>query len=255
MSLNNLSKTILLIFVCSFTFSFELCPPKVGNFFAGCEEDGCEILRYPKAVKSVRIYDRPDLSSKVVDRLERCEKFHGFKKMLLTKKIGFGTLKVDKFMDQRLNGSKGKSFKAIQATGNGFYKVCVDNKIYEVDVAEISTEQKVRNELWIEIKTPRGITGYARGNRPFYMGQLNFDSTLLCPKERHTEIGVKVSEVELTNLEKRNQAIFKKVSPSRWDGEYFHIEQKQCYKVFRKGASLFQQKEACTNNMKKLIKN
>jgi len=244
---------LVLIFLSPFANAQE-CAPKVGDFFEGCEKDGCEILRYRKAVKSIRIYEKPSLSSKVIDRLERCEKFHSFKKMLLTKKAGFGTLKVNKFMDQRLNGSKGKKFKAIQATGNGFYKVCVEGKSYEVDVAEISTDQKIRNELWIKIKTPRGIEGFARGNRPFYMGQLNFDSTLLCPKERNTKIGQKVTEIELTNLERRKQAIFLKKSPSGWDGEYYLIEEEKCFGVYRKGASIYQKKKTCSKNILKKIK-
>jgi hypothetical protein len=157
-------------------------------------------------------------------------------------------------MDQRLNGSKGKKFKAIQATGNGFYKVCVAGKSYEVDVAEISTDQKIRNELWIKIKTPRGIEGFARGNRPFYMGQLNFDSTLLCPKERNTKIGQKVTEIELTNLERRKQAIFLKKSPSGWDGEYYLIEEEKCFAVYRKGASIYQKKKTCSKSILKKIK-
>lgn len=238
-----------------FSFKTMACSPKVGDFFEGCEGEGCHILRYSKAVKSIRIYERADLSSKVVDKLQRCEKFSSFKPMLLTKQVGFGKLKVDTFMDRSLNGSKGKKFEVIQELGEGFFKVCIDGKIHEVDVAEISTDKKVKNESWIKIKTPRGIEGYARGNRPFYMGVFNYDTTLLCPEDRRSKKGhIKVSEVELTNLEKRNQAIFLKDTPSRWDGQYYHIEKKTCFSVFRKGAYIFQKKITCSPELKELIK-
>lgn len=242
-------KYLLILFIYLSNISFA-CSPKVGDFFEGCEGEGCHILRYRKAVKSIRIYEKPNLSSPVVDKLARCEKFASFKPMLLTNQVGYGHLKVDTFMDRSLNGSKGKKFEVIQELGEGFFKVCIEGKIHEVDIAEISTDKKVKNESWIKIKTPRGKVGYARGNRPFYMGVFNYDSTLLCPEDRKSKAGnIKVSEVELTNLEKRNQGIFLKKTPSRWDGEYYHIEKKTCYKVFRKGANIYQKKSQCSKKI------
>lgn len=243
--------SVFILFLSSYSIFAKDCAPKAGDFFVGCEGEGCKILRYKKAVKGIRIYEKPDLSSKEVDRLARCEKFHSFTPMLLTKRVGHGTLKVDKFMDPTLKEKPGKKFKYIQELGEDFFKVCIDNKVYEVDLSEVSTDLKNKNESWIKIKTPRGIEGYARGNRPFYMGVYNFDTTLLCPEDRVSKSGeIRVSEVELTNLEKRSQAIFLKDSPSRWTGEYYHLEDKKCFSVIRKGAFLYKKnKKKCSKKL------
>lgn len=200
-------KVILLMFVLWISFLSEakewVCTKyqKIPIIMQGCEGEMCGRLMYNKVVRSTSIYEKPSLNSKVIDRLEKCERIRDFKPYLVIKKLGNAeVLHTDNEL-QLLGVKIGDKIPFIRLMDEddviGELLACIQNKetfVYDVMIAESDEEayapfsivkvltQNVAEE-WIQLKTPRNKIGYTLDNG-FYDGFYTYDDADLCPGDK-----------------------------------------------------------------------
>ena len=145
-------------------------------FIEGCESEGCQnyTIAYPKAIKAVDIYSQPSLSSKIVDKLNKCESISNFHFFVSVQE--FGKAKFTNLVDGlKLPGNLklGDIFSVEMYVGEGMYLGLTGNTEFNFssggvgDVVEVLKQAKT--EGWAQLTTPRGITGYVPRNADFYL--------------------------------------------------------------------------------------
>lgn len=162
------------------------CKVKAGDLIDYCNGEVCGYLAYPKAIRDVKLYAKPDLKSEIVGEIKRCDVIKNFKHQSVLKKFG----EVEVLND--IPGWKLKKGDLIKFawTQEGDYFGCVNNRpvvFYasppgHPDPSCFLDKTSSQAEDWVSHTASNGKTGFSKvESDSFYVGYSGSDER--CPED------------------------------------------------------------------------
>lgn len=165
----------------------SLCQIKPGDVIDYCNGEVCGYLAYPKAIRGVKLYEKPDLKSKIIGEIKRCDVIKNFKHHSVFRESGEAEALAD---IPGWNLKKGNLVK-FYFSQEGDYFGCVDNKpvvFYASppkykDPSCFTHRSSSKLENWVQHTASNGVSGFSKvESDSFYVGYSGSDER--CPEDQ-----------------------------------------------------------------------
>ena len=156
---------------------------KLPAFIEGCEGEMCDVIVEKYGAKVVvKLYEKPETNSKIIDKIGRCEKFKNAVQLLKIEKLNPGKVIAQGELFAEKNVKIGDVVQITHYTGEGSWAVCLGDKTYpfiypqekNLPANPDATFQFIEKEIhrpkeWTRVTTLRGKTGYTQ--KKFWIGK------------------------------------------------------------------------------------
>jgi hypothetical protein len=153
----------------------------------GCEGEGCGILEYDKAIKTVKLYKKPSFQAPVAGELKECEVIPSFEPYIVVRKWGAAEVTSVAEEDAALKIQAGDTIALKSYSGEGYYWACINKTEFKVGtpgssnpVTVVEVISKPVVETWIKV----GAQRYAPRSEEFFIHHYNNYDNLKCPEDR-----------------------------------------------------------------------
>jgi len=166
----------------------------------GCEGEACDFYHYERALSDIQLFSKPDLKSKQIGIIKKCEKLNGLKVYMVVKRYGKAKVLKTSTILKKLKIKKNDVTTIQRYGGEGYLFLCI-NKIKNIDAlmsaAGVSNDPKVATvkvlnntitEEWIRLIDKKGNSGYAQRTEKTVMWYATYSESKLCDPSHKKDI-------------------------------------------------------------------
>lgn len=196
----------------------------------GCDGVGCDLLTYDKAISNVDVYEKPNLKSKILGKIKKCETLKSVEGYKMIEE--FGTLQINVWPESYKDVSvKHKdTVEFLNYKGEGGYEVCIHKKNYEI-YSSLASQEALRrkrgykfklldfdyampissgkSQEWYKVKAASGLEGFVPYNEEklFFIPYSAYQEGMFCQED--TALGLNEKEIR-KKMAAIVQVVFKK---------------------------------------------
>lgn len=147
----------------------------------GCEGEACGFYHYNYALKNFKIYQNPDLKSKIMGEIKKCEHLKKIEPYYW--RISFAKTKVLQANNElkKLDVETGDILTVKRYQGEGFQDVCIGQ--IEVGVEEgdqVRAISQGKTEEWVKVTNDNGLSGWIKREPETIMWAYTSDEAKKC---------------------------------------------------------------------------